>query len=827
MKYSSSFIVYVLLIQFFSIFSSNEFPQTYNNNTPHVEMNVNRHQGVHSSGGCYVSSRLVEVPDRSYEYPANYSIVAHSGSAELNKHFNAVVAPMIYNVTVKNHYCAVPGSVLPQGLRDCFVQLSQFSSADALVIKDINKRLETYCTHIENVLFDSNGIFRQTISPGAQAKLAKVFANFIKEFYPEIAQSTFLHESTHNPILQHAMSAIDWRCYDGKDYANSDKTVKKIYAAEFNNNLGAVHKALHVGDSKKAYTIGQQRVVIAVSKIRKTETVASVFERYPYLHKTVEQAYQADKAKAEQERMAKQVAVQQNAALVQAECKSPCLGSAVGLAAVEQRYNAATGNVVNPQFFKQIHAVALKDAVHINSEHLTKDRKGIIIDGGYLQHHLVDEAVSVVDTATSCDLAATIQDAVIDLANVSLTSNKDGDVVTASRTLDACWAIIDFTQRAARYAHNSLSVNLPVVAAMIDGVGESLHGAAHAVCHPVETAQDVVNSFVVAGYYLGRATYAIAEHSAVCDMIEMHPEHAEQMIQEHSCDPTVFFAAYEQATTISAQDVARVCTKTVADMMLLHGVTNVVSAIAKQSIPAFLSCMRKGSQSADVAITVEGIPVRCAEEVSSLMGNVKKAGGSAIAESLVNSRTLIESMTTNLLQDVRLEIVELKKKFDCMQNCVVDCAKKGFAEFSNKHIKIPYEHILGIELKWNEAKNTLSGISGFHHDFMGAVENSGLLTFVKKGVEKNGCYLADIIVDNARVPGKTFFPQNWSREKTISKIHEAYDNFIKNGATAYVEKRGKYVLQGMTEEGIKIEMYITRNGQILTAYPVVEMGAGI
>ena len=47
-------------------------------------------------------------------------------------------------------------------------------------------------------------------------------------------------------------------------------------------------------------------------------------------------------------------------------------------------------------------------------------------------------------------------------------------------------------------------------------------------------------------------------------------------------------------------------------------------------------------------------------------------------------------------------------------------------------------------MKWNEAKNKLSGISGFHHDFMGALENSGLLTFVKKGVEKNGCYLADI-----------------------------------------------------------------------------------
>jgi hypothetical protein len=101
------------------------------------------------------------------------------------------------------------------------------------------------------------------------------------------------------------------------------------------------------------------------------------------------------------------------------------------------------------------------------------------------------------------------------------------------------------------------------------------------------------------------------------------------MIQEQSCDPTVFFAAYEHAKTISAQDAAHVGAKTATDMMLLHGATKVVSAIAKQSVSAFLSCMRKGAQSADVAITAEGVPVRCAEEVSSLMSNVEQVGGAA------------------------------------------------------------------------------------------------------------------------------------------------------------------------------------------------------
>ncbi len=70
---------------------------------------------------------------------------------------------------------------------------------------------------------------------------------------------------------------------------------------------------------------------------------------------------------------------------------------------------------------------------------------------------------------------------------------------------------------------------------------------------------------------------------------------------------------------------------------------------------------------------------------------------------------------------------------------------------------------------------------------------------------------------------KTLFPQLWPREKVISKILEAYDHFIKTGAKNYeLKPSGKYLVTGFTDEGIKIEMYITKKGQITTAYPVLE-----
>jgi hypothetical protein len=79
--------------------------------------------------------------------------------------------------------------------------------------------------------------------------------------------------------------------------------------------------------------------------------------------------------------------------------------------------------------------------------------------------------------------------------------------------------------------------------------------------------------------------------------------------------------------------------------------------------------------------------------------------------------------------------------------------------------------------------------------------------------------MADIIVDGQRVPGKTFFPQHWSREEVISKIYEAYADFNKSGIAPELNAQGKYIIHGYTSEGIKIEMIVTQKGHMKSAYP--------
>jgi len=94
-------------------------------------------------------------------------------------------------------------------------------------------------------------------------------------------------------------------------------------------------------------------------------------------------------------------------------------------------------------------------------------------------------------------------------------------------------------------------------------------------------------------------------------------------------DESVVPILCEQVKTVSLKDAARFGSKAIADVMLLHGATKVISSVAKGFTSTLLDCMRKGTQAVDVAATVEGVPVACAEEIASFMKTVEEVGGGA------------------------------------------------------------------------------------------------------------------------------------------------------------------------------------------------------
>jgi hypothetical protein len=193
------------------------------------------------------------------------------------------------------------------------------------------------------------------------------------------------------------------------------------------------------------------------------------------------------------------------------------------------------------------------------------------------------------------------------------------------------------------------------------------------------------------------------------------------------------------------------------------------------------------------------------------MSEVATNVGGAAKEVVRDTQILLQSLRAEYMAKLEPEIVQLRKIFDC--------TIKGFAECKDKWIKIAYKHIFGFDLSFS--KKWKPDFGGFHHDFMSLFENSGVFEFANKVKHQFGFYCVDIIIEG-KVFTKSFFPAEWTREKVISKIYEAYENFIKNNDIPKSQPNGTYKIQSCIQEGIEIEMYITKKGKILTAYPILE-----
>jgi hypothetical protein len=142
-----------------------------------------------------------------------------------------------------------------------------------------------------------------------------------------------------------------------------------------------------------------------------------------------------------------------------------------------------------------------------------------------------------------------------------------------------------------------------------------------------------------------------------------------------------------------------------------------------------------------------------------------------------------------------------------------------FEELASKRITVALEHILGMQLKISDQGAVV--VEGFCHDSMGYIDKNKFFELVDRIDLPSGAYGGQLIYQGLTVKHKaSFFPSDWSRKKVIENIYVAYNNFIKNGVEAEF-KCGKYHITGETKEGMKIRMHIATNGEIKSAYPVI------
>ncbi|MCX5924860.1 MAG: EndoU domain-containing protein [Candidatus Dependentiae bacterium] len=276
------------------------------------------------------------------------------------------------------------------------------------------------------------------------------------------------------------------------------------------------------------------------------------------------------------------------------------------------------------------------------------------------------------------------------------------------------------------------------------------------------------------------------------------------------------------ASELTAEQVVDLGAQLAADMVFAKGITRAVQYAKEVQLMA--QANKKGSEIAGrlknaidvvmaespVAVTAEGMIFRMADEAGEMGGAAREVR--AYAEVLTSANDLLKSAHSGMIAQLHTELEGVRKVFDM--------TRQGFGEFASKWIKVRYEHILGFDLKFSS--RGVAGIGGFHHDMKNVIENSGVLQFMDKVMHKSGFYKANVHHNGTYIKRITFFPSNWSRQEVVGSIMEAYDNFKASGVVTQIGRDGKYLIEGLTKEGVTIEMYITPKGVITSAYPVLK-----
>lgn len=396
---------------------------------------------------------------------------------------------------------------------------------------------------------------------------------------------------------------------------------------------------------------------------------------------------------------------------------------------------------------------------------------------------------------------------IFDFAEAGLYSNHAGHIGCALDWAEIAWNCLDYLNA--------------VVEGAIEGIIKTGTDLKESITHPLETAHSICDSLATTAALLAKMCMAQSRlHLTWAINPLAFPNQAAEEFE-----PLVRLAAViaEKVTEMPPRKLVKETTAVITNAFLLQvglGALNKFFTFATKNIPKYVQTVTQRLETVPQLAALEAAPVLLAEQtannvemIATTLQGVESSAQEAALEHAVqvleqasHEQCLIIHQLQKLFQNLYEELPILE---------ALNKQRKGFAEFANKCIKFPLAHIFTIEFKLG--KDGIS-LSGFHHDPMNIIEKSGILKFANKKFGKNGIYKAKVFF-NGNEYNKTFFPTDWSREKVISKIYEAYDDFISNGANATVTKGGQYKISGLTSEGIEIEMYITKKGRVTTVYP--------
>jgi hypothetical protein len=165
----------------------------------------------------------------------------------------------------------------------------------------------------------------------------------------------------------------------------------------------------------------------------------------------------------------------------------------------------------------------------------------------------------------------------------------------------------------------------------------------------------------------------------------------------------------------------------------------------------------------DVAASTAEVLSGAMEEAAQTVNNVSTK--EQVIKQLHNAQQAVE-VATELMQKLNALFVTVEQDLPYLAQ-KFDGIRKGFGEMVNKYIKMPYRHILMMELQIGRTARI--NLTGFHHDYGGIIENSGLVQFANKVIDKTGIYKADICLNGRWFRDKNVFSQGMVTRESYRK----------------------------------------------------------
>jgi hypothetical protein len=170
-----------------------------------------------------------------------------------------------------------------------------------------------------------------------------------------------------------------------------------------------------------------------------------------------------------------------------------------------------------------------------------------------------------------------------------------------------------------------------------------------------------------------------------------------------------------------------------------------------------------------VVTTPEGFTMRIADKTASILKMSTEKINDFTGKIILKAAEISPELP--VLLDLERRVEHLKKLFDGIKNPIANLMGVEFLTFD-------LEHILGMEIVeiYKRGVCVKQRLSGFHHDLMGKLEQSGLVQYIKDTIGPVKSFFGDVVVNGIRFEGKSIFPQIWSDEMLMRKILESLSN---------------------------------------------------